>query len=108
MGIGDLGPYGQQTIHTPSIDQLTCDGVTVTQMYSGTPACSPSPAVLMTGLHNGRHVNGNGDSLQAGHVTVAEVLKAQGYVTAVFGKWHLGGGATSCVDPSRSISTTRD
>ena len=91
VGIGDLGPYGQQTIQTPHLDQLATDGMRFSQMYSGAPVCSPSRAILMTGLHNGRHVNGNNVSLQEGNVTVAEVLKSAGYKTAAFGKWHMGG-----------------
>ncbi len=92
VGIGDLGPYGQQTVQTPHLDQLAADGLTFNQMYSGAPVCSPSRAILMTGLHNGRHTNGNGVALQAGNVTVAEVLKTQGYATGGFGKWHIGSG----------------
>lgn len=95
VGIGDLGPYGQQTIQTPNLDQLAADGISFSQMYSGAPVCSPSRAVLMTGLHNGRHPNGNGVNLQAGNETVAEVLKTQGYATGGFGKWHLGGSGQS-------------
>ncbi len=90
VGIGDLGSYGQDAIRTPHIDQLADEGMRFTQMCSGAPVCSPSRAVLMTGLHNGRHVNGNGVSLHTGHVTISELLRQRGYATGAFGKWHLG------------------
>lgn len=95
VGIGDLSPYGQQTIQTPNLEQLAAEGMQFSQMYSGAPVCSPSRAILMTGLHNGRHVNGNGVNLQARNETVAEVLQTAGYQTAGFGKWHLGGSGAS-------------
>ncbi|MEM7680802.1 MAG: sulfatase-like hydrolase/transferase [Planctomycetota bacterium] len=95
VGIGDLGPYGQQTLLTPNLDALANQGVAFDQMYSGAPVCSPSRAILMTGLHNGRHVNGNGVNLQANNVTVAEVLRDAGYATGGFGKWHIGGSGQS-------------
>ncbi|MEM8866597.1 MAG: sulfatase-like hydrolase/transferase, partial [Planctomycetota bacterium] len=95
VGIGDLGPYGQQVIQTPNLDQMASEGMRFDQMYSGAPVCSPSRAILMTGLHNGRHVNGNSIRLQADNVTVAEVLKSAGYQTGGFGKWHLGSNGTA-------------
>ncbi|MEO0529982.1 MAG: sulfatase-like hydrolase/transferase [Planctomycetota bacterium] len=95
VGIGDLGPYGQTTIQTPAFNQLAAEGTRFTQMYSGAPVCSPSRAILMTGLHNGRHVNGNGVNLRDENVTVAETLRSAGYRTGGFGKWHLGGSGAS-------------
>lgn len=95
LGIGDIGPYGQQTLQTPNLDQLAGKGMRFLQMYSGAPVCGPSRATLMTGLHNGRHRNGNGVPLQAGNVTVNETLKSAGYQTGSFGKWHLGSSGAS-------------
>lgn len=91
LGVGDLGAYGQQTVQTPSLDRMASEGMTFTRMYSGAPTCSPSRATLMTGLHNGRHNNGNGVSLPAGTATTAQVLREAGYNTGMFGKVHLGG-----------------
>ncbi|MEQ8209983.1 MAG: sulfatase-like hydrolase/transferase [Lacipirellulaceae bacterium] len=95
VGIGDIGTYGQQTIPTPNLDQMAAEGIKYSQMYSGASVCSPSRAVLMTGLHNGRFNNGNGVNLRDSNVTVAETLKSAGYQTAAFGKWHLGGSGAS-------------
>lgn len=91
LGIGDIGPYGQQTIPTPNLDRMASQGMTFSRMYSGAPVCSPSRATLFTGLHNGRHNNGNGVALHAGTATTAEVLREAGYDTGMFGKLHLGG-----------------
>ena len=53
LGYGDLGCYGQQLIHTPHIDRLAAEGIRFTQAYAGSPVCTPSRSVLMTGQHNG-------------------------------------------------------
>lgn len=91
LGVGDLGAYGQQTVQTPNLDRMAADGMTFSRMYSGAPVCSPSRATLMTGLHNGRHNNGNNVSLPAETATTAQVLREAGYDTGMFGKVHLGG-----------------
>jgi arylsulfatase A len=98
LGYAELGSYGQEKIRTPSLDRLAAEGVRFTQHYSGNAVCAPSRAVLMTGLHPGhasvrdnREVQPEGQMpLPAAAVTVAELLKRQGYVTAAMGKWGLG------------------
>ncbi len=91
LGIGDIGAYGQQTIQTPRLDALAAGGMTFSNMYSGAPVCSPSRAVLFSGMHNGRFNNGNGVSLPGGMPTTASTLRDAGYATGLFGKLHLGG-----------------
>lgn len=96
LGYGDLGCYGQKYIKTPSLDQMASEGMRFTNFYSGSTVCAPSRCTLMTGYHTGhcriRGNNGADDiSLQAEDITVAEILKAAGYTTAMFGKWGLGG-----------------
>lgn len=97
MGYGDLGCYGQKEIQTPAIDKMAKDGMRFTQHYSGSPVCAPSRCVLMTGLHTGHSkIRGNQPTveLDLNDVTIASVLKKQGYKTAAIGKWGLGEGSS--------------
>lgn len=97
---GDLGCYGQKLIKTPNLDRMANEGTRYTQAYCGTSVCAPSRTSLMTGLHMGHATTrGNGKPpgttegqwpLPAETVTVAEVLKSQGYATACMGKWGMG------------------
>ncbi len=103
LGIGDLGCYGQKDIKTPAIDNIAENGILFTSHYSGSTVSAPSRCVLMTGKHTGHSfIRGNkgkaaydGNSydwpLADEEVTVAEILKTRGYVTACVGKWGLGG-----------------
>ncbi len=98
LGYAELGCYGQQRIRTPHIDQIAAEGVRFAQSYSGSPVCAPSRCVLLTGLHTGhafvrdnREIKPEGQlPLPAGTVTLAKLLKDQGYATAAVGKWGLG------------------
>ena len=91
LGYGDLGCYGQARIKTPNIDKLAAQGVRFTSCYAGSTVCSPSRAALMLGQHTGHlKIRGNSNaSLTADDLTVAQVLKASGYRTALIGKWGL-------------------
>jgi arylsulfatase A-like enzyme len=53
LGYGDIGPFGQTIIHTPTLDRLAKEGMRFTQHYSGSPVCAPARCVLMTGKHPG-------------------------------------------------------
>jgi arylsulfatase A len=97
---GDLGCYGQKLIQTPNLDRMAAEGTRYTQAYCGTSVCAPSRTSLMTGLHVG-HAPSRGNKkppgttegqwpLPAETLTVAEVLKRQGYATACMGKWGMG------------------
>ena len=98
LGYGDIGCFGQEKIRTPNLDRLAREGMRFTQHYSGNAVCAPSRCVLMTGLHpghaairNNREIQPEGNEpLPAAAVTIAELLKKQGYATAAFGKWGLG------------------
>ncbi len=105
MGIGDAGVYGQQIFKTPNIDALAKRGVQFMHHYSGSTVSAPSRCVLLTGKHTGNAaIRGNkgektalGEfdlSLPANEVTVAEILKQNGYQTFCVGKWGLGGPET--------------
>jgi arylsulfatase A len=98
LGYGDIGPFGQKKIRTPSLDRMAAEGMRFTQAYSGNAVCAPSRCVLMTGLHPGHAFIRNNRELQpegqypipAGTVTLARLLQQQGYATGAFGKWGLG------------------
>ncbi|MGW1639602.1 sulfatase-like hydrolase/transferase [Streptomyces lavendulae] len=96
LGHGDLGAYGQKLITTPRIDRLAAEGLRFTDAYAAAAVCAPSRAALLTGLHTGHAaVRANPDSggqgaLRDGDTTVAEVLRARGYRTGLFGKWGFG------------------
>ena len=92
LGYGDLGSYGQTQILTPNLDRIASEGMRFTDAYAGAPICAPSRSVLMTGQHAGRtRVWWNYSlGLWDEDVTVAELLGASGYATALIGKWALG------------------
>ncbi|MGK0434279.1 MAG: arylsulfatase A, partial [Planctomycetota bacterium] len=97
QGFGDLSCNGHPTIHTPHIDQLAADGAKLTQFYVASPVCSPSRAALLTGCYPKRvgmhkHVifPQYDYGLHTDEVTIADMLREQGYATGCFGKWHLG------------------
>ena len=99
LGYGDLGSYGHPAFQTPHLDRMASQGVRLTDFYVPMPYCGPSRASILTGRYPFRHgVVGNPtpDSgvndygLPASEVTIAEVLKEQGYATTCIGKWHLG------------------
>jgi arylsulfatase A len=97
LGYGDLSFQGQTKFQTPNIDQLAKDGMTFTQHYAGSTVCSPSRSVLLTGQHTGHTpIRGNKRDdkgnwpIPAEALTLAEILKDNGYTTGAFGKWGLG------------------
>src|SRR5688572_28548236 len=99
MGYADIGVHGAKDIPTPNIDALANSGIRFTNAYVTGPYCSPTRAGLMTGRYPQRfghefNIGGTATHAEAGlpleEVTLADRLKAAGYRTAIFGKWHLG------------------
>jgi arylsulfatase len=98
LGYAELGCYGQKKIRTPSVDRLAAEGIRLTRFYAGSPVCAPSRCTLMTGKHTGhswvrdnRSVPPEGQTpIPDAEITLAEILKSQGYATGAMGKWGLG------------------
>jgi arylsulfatase A len=102
LGYADIGPFGSKLHRTPNLDRMAKEGRRFTSFYSTCGVCSPSRSSLMTGCYPkrvGLHQNekggwvlfpGNSRGLNPSEITIAEVLKTQGYATACVGKWHLG------------------
>jgi len=88
-----LGCLGSPDIQTPHLDALAKEGVLFRNTFANTPVCCPARAVLLTGRY--AHANGmvaNDLRLRESEVTIAEILREQGYRTGFIGKWHLDGG----------------
>ena len=96
QGYGDLGIYGASDISTPHLDSIAKEGAYFTSYYSTQPVCSASRASILTGCYPDRlgvynaYSPGSKVGLNPDETTIAELLKAKGYNTATFGKWHLG------------------
>ena len=105
QGYGDLSCFGSKTIRSPHLDGMAAEGMKFTSFYVAAAVCTPSRAALMTGCYPPRvglprvhfphsmpqgQIDGKAYGINPAEVTIAEVLKAAGYATACFGKWHLG------------------
>jgi arylsulfatase A-like enzyme len=93
QGYGDFGFTGNPYVKTPNIDLLAQKSLRLTNFHTS-PVCAPTRASLLTGRYaqrTGIHDTYNNGSIMAtSEVTLAEILKSNGYATAMFGKWHLG------------------
>lgn len=96
MGYGDLGITGHPHIKTPNLDQMALEGVRFTNYYSASPASTASRYSILTGRYPARSGFDwvldpkSPIGIHPEELTVAELLKKQGYKTAIYGKWHLG------------------
>jgi arylsulfatase A-like enzyme len=99
LGYGDLSCYGRPDYKTPVLDNLAKQGLKFTDAYAAAPVCTPTRTAFITGRYPQRLPVGLEEPLQDAnmqlgippeHPTVASLLKANGYETALIGKWHLG------------------
>jgi arylsulfatase A-like enzyme len=111
LGWTDLGCYGSKFYETPNLDKLASQGMRFTSAYTSGPNCAPTRAALYSGQYGPRTgvytvASGarglaenrkllpvpNVTNLPLETVTLGQAMKDAGYTTALFGKWHLGGG----------------
>jgi arylsulfatase A-like enzyme len=102
LGYADLGCYGSREPVSPVLDQLAANGLRLTQGYSNSPVCSPTRFALISGRYQYRFRGALDEPIASAargseilgmppsHPTIPSLLKAAGYRTALFGKWHLG------------------
>ena len=99
LGWGDLSCYGRPDYRTPNLDRLAAHGMRFSDAYSASAICTPTRCAFITGRYPGRLKIGLVEPLPASnhtvgldpdHPTIASLLKASGYQTALIGKWHLG------------------
>jgi len=90
LGYADLACTGHPYAKTPVLDKLASEGTRFTQHYVTGTTCCPSRAGLMTGRHPARYEQYPADHGYSGRTTITELLKARGYSTGHFGKWHMG------------------
>ncbi len=99
LGYGDLSSYGAKDLKTPSIDKLMAAGMRFDSFYANCPVCSPTRAALLSGRYQElvgvpgvvrTHAPNNWGYLAQDAILLPQVLKPEGYHTAIIGKWHLG------------------
>jgi arylsulfatase A-like enzyme len=92
QGWGDVAYNGNAILQSPNLDAMAADGIRLDRFYAASPVCSPTRASVLTGRHPFRYgIEWAGEGyLPQSEMTIAEVLKASGYLTGHFGKWHVG------------------
>ena len=102
LGYGDIEPFGSTLHRTPNLNRMAENGRRFTHFYVTAGVCTPSRASIMTGCYAqriGMHDNPRDGQvlrpvspygLNPSEITVAETLRDAGYITGIFGKWHLG------------------
>lgn len=92
MGWGQTGYRQHPILKTPNLDAMAANGLRFERFYAGGPVCSPTRAAMLTGRsHDRTGVLSHGYALRLQEKTIAQALRAAGYLTGHFGKWHLNG-----------------
>ncbi len=96
MGYGDLGCYGHPVIQSPNLDRLASEGIRLTHCYAASPNCSPARTAILTGRSPYRVGMYDFARFKPMHIpedelTIAEILRDEGYQTMFAGKWHCSG-----------------
>ncbi|MGJ8649405.1 MAG: sulfatase-like hydrolase/transferase [Opitutaceae bacterium] len=121
LGWGDLAFKDHPYLITPNLDRMAQQGTVFDQFYASSPVCSPTRAGFMTGrypaeldIHTALSVdpsynttNKQQDYLPLSFTTITEVLQANGYATAHYGKWHLGAAPGSPAPEAYGIDHSR-
>lgn len=112
QGYQDLGCFGSPDISTPNIDRMAAEGMKFTDFYAAAAVCSPSRAALLTGCYPmrigftfGALYPGISKGLNPAEITIADLLKQQGYATTCIGKWHVGGPHKPYMPTSRGFDS---
>lgn len=101
QGYEDVGCYGAKGFETPNLDRMANEGARFTDFYAPQAVCTASRAGILTGCYpnrigmNGAFFPADGQGLNSDETTIPEMLKAAGYATAIYGKWHLGDDSSS-------------
>tara|TARA_B100001057_G_scaffold482012_1_gene556738 strand:- start:1527 stop:2999 length:1473 start_codon:yes stop_codon:yes gene_type:complete len=100
LGYADIGLYQDELLNTPNIDKLSASSQIWTNFYASSSVCTPSRAGLLTGrlpIRSGLYGDqikvffpGSNKGIPSEEITIADILKLNGYSTGIFGKWHLG------------------
>lgn len=96
LGYADPSCYGATAYSTPNIDRLAEEGARFTNFYASQAVCSASRGSLLTGCYSERiGIQGalspySKTGIHSNETTIAEMLKDKGYISGIFGKWHLG------------------
>lgn len=118
QGVNDVGCYGSE-IPTPNIDRIAAEGVKLNNWYSASSICTPSRYGLLTGRNPSRSRDqllsalmflSDEDAKRGIHQdeqTIASVLSASGYTTALIGKWHLGHGSSDFLPVHHGFQTSK-
>ena len=103
QGWGDTGYNGHPHLKTPTLDDMAQNGVLFNRFYAASAVCSPTRGSVMTGRHPDRYgiYYANSGHIPASEITLAEMVKEQGYTTGHFGKWHLGTLTRDTIDANR-------